>query len=268
MQDKHDTHFVTTKIVLFSHDKKQVLVTHIRPGKEGEGYGLPGGHVDGNETPEEALRRELQEEIGVTIHNFEQVEVFRHNTGKIVIGFTAVAPRDIVVNSSNPDDETGEWKTKEEFMKLDTGVYRRFVLKLWQEDEVQQRHFLAVFFLSFMFGMFGVDRFYLGKIWTGILKLITFGGFGIWVIADLALIMSGSMRDKDGNEMREFKRYKKFAVRTVVWFSVILGLVMLIIGVVIIAALYYVVNTVLSGGPEGMTNLLPPGFAPPDISGY
>jgi TM2 domain-containing membrane protein YozV len=47
--------------------------------------------------------------------------------------------------------------------------------------------------LSFVFGSFGIDRFYLGHIILGILKLITFGGFFIWTIIDWFLIM-GSTR--------------------------------------------------------------------------
>jgi TM2 domain-containing membrane protein YozV len=73
--------------------------------------------------------------------------------------------------------------------------------ELVQEEE--GRHFLAVFFLSFMWGSFGVDRFYLGKVGTGILKLLTFGGLGIWVIIDLVLIMAGTMRDKQDRPIRE-----------------------------------------------------------------
>jgi len=42
--------------------------------------------------------------------------------------------------------------------------------------------------MSIIFGGIGVDRFMMGKIGTGILKLITLGGLGIWWLIDLILI--------------------------------------------------------------------------------
>ena len=43
--------------------------------------------------------------------------------------------------------------------------------------------------LSLLIGAYGVDRFYVGDIGLGVVKLLTCGGAGIWWIIDLFLIM-------------------------------------------------------------------------------
>ena len=55
--------------------------------------------------------------------------------------------------------------------------------------------------LSILLGELGVDRFYLGYTGLGILKLITAGGFGIWWLIDLILIITGNLTAKDGSEL-------------------------------------------------------------------
>ena len=88
-----------------------------------------------------------------------------------------------------------------------------------------QKSFIATWLLSWFLGGLGIDRFYLGKIGTGILKLITIGGFGIWYLIDVILILAGAMRDKAGYKLQGYEQHKKIAwIITIILFLLSAGI--------------------------------------------
>lgn len=64
-----------------------------------------------------------------------------------------------------------------------------------------QKSWVVALVLCIFLGGLGVHRFYVGKVGTGILMILTFGGLGIWVLIDLILILVGSFRDKQGQPL-------------------------------------------------------------------
>ena len=56
--------------------------------------------------------------------------------------------------------------------------------------------------LCFFIGFLGVHRFYVGKIGTGILQLVTFGGLGIWALIDFIMIVLQKFTDSEGNVLK------------------------------------------------------------------
>ncbi len=64
--------------------------------------------------------------------------------------------------------------------------------------EKSNKGFVPAILLCFFLGALGVHRFYVGKIGTGILQLITLGGLGIWALVDFIMIVTGNFKDKQG----------------------------------------------------------------------
>jgi TM2 domain/GYF domain 2 len=60
------------------------------------------------------------------------------------------------------------------------------------------KNYVTAMILSFFLGALGVDRFYLGYTGLGVLKLLTFGGCGIWALIDFINIAIRKMPDSDG----------------------------------------------------------------------
>lgn len=67
-------------------------------------------------------------------------------------------------------------------------------------NEISDRSWIA----TLLFAIFlPVHRFYVGKIGTGILFWITAGGFGIWYVIDIIMILFDSFTDKEGRKLRK-----------------------------------------------------------------
>lgn len=86
MAERHGLR-VSCKCALYTADGSKVLLSRYGPQN---GFGLPGGHVEADETPDEAMGRELLEEVGLTGVAVTKRDFWMHDDGKLVLGYTGV----------------------------------------------------------------------------------------------------------------------------------------------------------------------------------
>jgi TM2 domain-containing membrane protein YozV len=70
-------------------------------------------------------------------------------------------------------------------------------------EEISDKNGVVCLLLCLLLGGLGVHRFYVGKVGTGILTIITIGGFfGIWPFIDLIMIICGAFTDANGRKVK------------------------------------------------------------------
>ena len=70
------------------------------------------------------------------------------------------------------------------------------------EDGLSEKDKIVTLMLCICLGLFGAHRFYVGKLVTGFIMMITFGGLGIWWWIDLIMIVTDNFKDVDGLPMK------------------------------------------------------------------
>jgi hypothetical protein len=103
----------------------------------------------------------------------------------------------------NPiDTATLQNWAKSGFIKADTMVTEIATGYSYQARQIpgvfSSKSYVTALLLSFFFGVFGVDRFYLGHVGVGLGKLFTLGGLGIWALIDFILIATKNVKDGQG----------------------------------------------------------------------
>ena len=70
-----------------------------------------------------------------------------------------------------------------------------------QTTNISSKSRLVAFLLCGFLGFLGIHRFYVGKIGTGVVQLLTFGGLGVWAFIDFILIIVGTFEDSEGRRI-------------------------------------------------------------------
>jgi TM2 domain-containing membrane protein YozV len=98
-------------------------------------------------------------------------------------------------------------------------------------DSQAPKSFVVAWLYALFLGNLGVDRFYLGKPVTAVLKFTTLGGFGLWSLYDVLMVLTGRVTLANEEPLSGFKNHSVTAwiVTFAVWF---LGLVFFYLAVV------------------------------------
>lgn len=96
-------------------------------------------------------------------------------------------------------------------------------------SNTQAKNFRTVWLISVFGGWLGIDRFYLGHIGTGVLKLLGAGWYGIWWSVDMIRLLRGRQADKNGVLVEDRDNFRPVALVISTVLFTLIGLCWLIV---------------------------------------
>jgi 8-oxo-dGTP pyrophosphatase MutT (NUDIX family) len=131
---KRPVHRVSVKAALLNPAGTKVLMTRLHDG----GFGLPGGHMEYNETPEQTITRELQEELGLeNAGALHRCDFWRDTrTDRLLLGFVGTLDESSVI-TVDTDEMTGViWASLDDFItgKVHTETYEGFIRQVLRRN--------------------------------------------------------------------------------------------------------------------------------------
>jgi len=69
-------------------------------------------------------------------------------------------------------------------------------------NEPKERSWLVALLLSIFFGYLGIDRFYIGRTRSAVVKMVTLGALGVWWLSDIILIAGEWRKDAWGRPLK------------------------------------------------------------------
>ena len=127
---------INVSVAILVNINKQVLLAQRPPPKSWEGWWeFPGGKVDGVESDFEALRRELDEELGVLILKGEQIEQIIHEYDDRTVDLRILNCGIINPNEVNPTEHDEiRWLSKNELLSVKWLPADLPIIQEWQSQ--------------------------------------------------------------------------------------------------------------------------------------
>ena len=118
---------VSCKMALFNPDRSKVLLAKYGMNH----YGLPGGHIEPSEEPDQAMAREISEEFGLEDVDAKLVHAWVHDNGKLILGYIATIDESVPIKVQEEELAGADWHLLSDIANGSVFVpsYKDFILR-------------------------------------------------------------------------------------------------------------------------------------------